>query len=153
MAPLPNNPSVDMDAETAADLAVRFSDLLRREPLLFVHLNRLVGNRWEEFEVGFADIVLDIAFATGEQRLSLSAIHQKCPDLSQAAVDACEHAFIQACFQILPLHAAAMVAEPANRIAKLFKNALFSKGKSNSAAASEKLLAAADEALRVGALH
>lgn len=30
MAPLPNNPSVDLDAETTSKLAARFSDLLRR---------------------------------------------------------------------------------------------------------------------------
>lgn len=153
MANLPNNPSVDLDAETAKALAVCFSDLLRREPLLFGHLNRLVGNKWEEFETSLTRFVLDIAFATGEQRLSLRNIHQQCPDLSRDALSACEFAFIRACFQTFPLHAAATLAEPATRLVKLFEDALFTKEEANSAATRERLLAVADDALRIGALH
>lgn len=151
MPPLLHDPSIFLDECTLHEIVLELSDRLRRHPRLRTPLDRVVGNRWHEFEDDFATFLSELTWLSGQQGGGIVALFEAFPDLGPEHVaDACE-VFMEAVLTVLPLHAAAAMTELAERVCDLALRALRPSSKLAVAIPLAERLKDADYALRVGA--
>ncbi|WP_157089725.1 hypothetical protein [Bosea sp. WAO] len=151
MATLVLDPSIFVDDDILRDIAESLSERLRRHRRLRGGLDRIIGNRWQEFEDDFARFLGALLFQTGEHGGAIVALHEAFPALEPDHVrDACE-VFMEAALEVLPFHAAASLSELSEHVGALVLRALEPATSAAAAVPLAQRLNEAEEALRLGA--
>ncbi len=121
---LPHDPSIYLDESTVSELVIDFSMRLRRNAALRTVLNRLVGNRWLEFEQGFGRICESILLQQEMEEDLIDVFFAHFDALSADDLAEAGGVFLDACLASLPLHAAASVNELFEKAAEVLYTAL-----------------------------
>ena len=151
MAALVLDPSIFVDDEILHEIVQSLSERLRRHAGLRSGLDRVIGNRWEEFERDFAHFLGALLEQTGDHGGGIVALHQNFPALQPQHVrDACE-VFMEAALEVLPFHAAASLSELSEHVGALVLRALEPATTAAAAMPLALRLNEAEEALRAGA--
>lgn len=139
------------DADSLHEIVTLLSDRLRSHPRLRGALDRIVGNRWQEFEEGLEQFLSALMARTGDHGGGILALYEAFPELTPAHVmDACD-LFMETAMTVLPLHSAASLAELSDSIGELVLKALQPGGGPLAALPLAGRLREVDEALRSGA--
>ena len=151
MATLVLDPSIFVDDDILHEIVQSLSERLRRHRRLRGGLDKVIGNRWQEFEEGFARFLGALLLQTGEQGGGIVALHEVFPELAPDHVrDACE-VFMQAALEVLPFHAAASLSELSEHVGALVLRALEPATEAAAAMPLARRLSEAEAALRAGA--
>lgn len=151
MAALLLDPSIFVDDEILHEIVQSLSERLRRHAGLRSGLDRVIGNRWEEFERDFAHFLGALLEQTGDHGGGIVALHQSFSALQPQHVrDACE-VFMEAALEVLPFHAAASLSELSEHVGALVLRALEPATTTAAAMPLALRLNEAEEALRAGA--
>lgn len=151
MAALLLDPSIFVDDEILHDIVRSLSERLRRHARLRCGLDRIIGNRWEEFEQDFARFLGALLLQSGEQGGGIVALHESFPELRPEHVrDACE-VFMEAALEVMPFHAAASLSELSEHVGGLVLRALEPPTEAAAALPLARRLSEAEAALRAGA--
>lgn len=151
MATLVLDPSIFVDDDILHEIVQSLSERLRRHRRLRGGLDRIIGNRWQEFEDSFARFLGALLLQTGEQGGGIVALYEAFPELEPDHVrDACE-VFMEAALEVLPFHAAASLSELSEHVGALVLRALEPATAAAAAMPLARRLSEAEEALRAGA--
>lgn len=121
---LPHDPSIFIEEDTILELVAEFSDRLRRSQQLRPIFDRLVGNRWLDFEEQMAAFWTRVLLqAPTDPRQIDEAVHAVAT-LGANDITALAAVWLDACLSVFPLHAAASVTELAERIERVIHTAL-----------------------------
>lgn len=139
------------DADSLHEIVVVLSDRLRSHPRLRHALDRIVGNRWQEFEEGLERFLAALMARTGYHGGGILALYEAFPELTPAhVVDACD-LFMETAMTVLPMHAAASLAELSDSIGELVLQALRPAAGPLTSVSLARRIQEAEEALRLGA--
>jgi hypothetical protein len=108
---LPHDPSVYVDEQIIGELVASFSDRLRASVSLRGTLNDMVGNHWPQFEEALTCACQDVMLQEPLRQDLFEAVLDSLWRLSTADLVAIRDLFLDASLAVLPLHAAASVAE------------------------------------------
>ncbi len=108
---MPLDPSVYIDDTIIADLSEELSHQLRMDRRLRPILDRLVGNQWYEFEIGFENFWRAVVLQTGGHAEYVDAVSIHFSELTPEDVRTISDVFLEACLKAVPLHTAARFAE------------------------------------------
>jgi hypothetical protein len=111
MSFLPHDPSVYVDEQIIGELVVSFSDGLRASVSLRGALNDTVGNYWPQFEEALTCACRSVMLQEPLRQDLVEAVLDSLWRLSTADLVAIRDLFLDASLAVLPLHAAASVAE------------------------------------------
>ncbi len=151
MATLVLDQSIFVDDDILREIVQSLSERLRRHRRLRGGLDRVIGNRWEEFEQAFGHFLGALLLQTGEQGGGIIALHEAFPELAPDHVrDACE-VFMEAALEVLPFHAAASLSELSEHVGALVLHALEPSTAQAAAIPLDRRLREAEETLRAGA--
>ena len=139
-----------LDEDSLHDVVVALSDRLRAHPCLRRPLDRIIGNRWFEFEHDLAHFIAALGARTGDHGGGLAALFDAFPELKPEHVADARDLFVEAALAVLPLHAAASLSGLADTVCDLVLRALCPTAKS-SATPLPLRIGQAEEALRIGA--
>jgi len=140
-----------LDEDSLRDVVVAFSERLRAHPRLRSPLDRIVGNRWHDFEVGLAHFLDALIARTGDHGGGLLALYEAFPELASEHVADARDLFLETALAVLPLHAAASLSGLADSVCDLALRALRPPTGAASATPLAHRIRDAEEALRVGA--
>ncbi len=119
MPHLPNDTSVYLDEDMIHDLVTAFSDLLRRNRELRPWLDRTIGNRWYDFEQGFAELMTRTLWDFGDDTNPLATLFADTPCPTTEEIELVCDQFVEACLIAAPLHAAALTAETVRTLIRI----------------------------------
>lgn len=123
---LPHDPSIFVEDETVAELVAAFSDRLRRSEQLRPMLKRLVGNSWWAFEEQIAAFWMRVLLQAPTDPCQVDEALTAVATLEPDEVSTLSSIWLEACLAVFPFHAAASVAELAERIERVVQTALAS---------------------------
>lgn len=148
---LPHDPSIFIEEDTIPELVAEFSDRLRRSRQLRPVFDRLVGNRWLDFEEQIAAFWTRVLLQDPTDPRQIDEAFRAAAVLGADDVATLAAIWLDACLAVFPFHAAASVTELAERIERVIHTAL------ESARAAEDGGIAAFEAaratLKAGAIY
>jgi truncated hemoglobin YjbI len=121
---LPHDPSIFIEEDTISELVAAFSERLRRSSRLRPLFDRLVGNRWLEFEEQIAAFWTQVLLQFPTDPRQIDAAFHAAASLDGDDVEALAAVWLDACLAVFPLHAAASVTELAERIERVIHTAL-----------------------------
>jgi hypothetical protein len=129
---MPLDPSIYIDDSVIGDLVDELSYRLRKDPHLRPLLDRLVGNRWLEFEIGFARFWRAVVLQTGSHAEYVALVSIHFPDLNPEDVRRLSDIFLEASLAAVPLHAAACFSEISDAALSALGSALREEGQARS---------------------
>lgn len=124
MPGLPHAPSIYLDDEDLDALCRDVSERLRRHRRLRPLLDRLVGNRWEDFEAELGTVLGASLFQTGGINVDLSWLSELHDEIGTDEIEAVREVFLDACLTGLPLYAAAAVNDIGDHLGELIADLL-----------------------------
>jgi truncated hemoglobin YjbI len=133
---MPLDPSIYIDDNVIADLVDELSYRLRMDRKLRPVLDKLVGNQWHEFEIGFAEFWRSVVLQTGDHTQHVATASVRFAELTPEDVSAISDVFLEASLRSVPLHTAARFAE----ISEIALSALNSALRSDDRERSDRLL-------------
>ncbi len=148
---LPHDPSIFIDEDTIPELVEELSLRLRRNPLLRPVFDRLVGNRWYDFEQELTAFWLQILLQEGGHENAVEAAFGAGDRFEAEHIREACTVFLESSLAVLPFHAAASFTELAERIADVLIEAVGPKGLP--AATRRKRLLEAETILKAGAIY
>ena len=140
-----------LDEDSLHDVVATLSERLRAHPLLRRPLDRVVGNRWSEFEHDLAHFLAALSARTGDHGGGLAALFEAFPELAPEHVADARDLFVESALAVLPLHAAASLSDVADRVCDLALRALHPRPGETGAMPLSARIDEAEEALRIGA--
>jgi hypothetical protein len=124
MPGLPHAPSIYLDDEDLGALCREVSERLRRHQRLRSLLDRLIGNRWEDFEAGLGTVLGASLFETGGVDIDLSWLSEFRDEIGAPEIEAVREVFLDACLIGFPLYAASAVNDIGDRLGELIGDML-----------------------------
>ncbi|SIR35882.1 hypothetical protein [Bosea sp. TND4EK4] len=140
-----------LDEDSLHDVVAVLSERLRAHPRLRRPLDRVVGNRWAEFEHDLTHFIAALSARTGDHGGGLAALFDAFPELAPEHVADARDLFVESALAILPLHAAASLSDLADSVCDLTLRALRLQSSETSAIPLPRRISEAEEALRIGA--
>jgi hypothetical protein len=140
-----------LDEDSLRDIILAFSERLRAHARLRSPLDRIVGNRWYDFEVGLEHFLTALIARTGDHGGGLLALYEAFPALAPEHVTDARDLFMETALTILPLHAAASLSELADSVCDLALRALNPETGTAITMPLACRIREAEEALRIGA--
>lgn len=145
------DPALGLDEDALLDVVVALSERLRAHPNLRRPLDRVIGNRWADFELGLAHFLTAARARTGNHGGGLSAVFDAFPELTPEHVSDARDLFVETALAALPLHAAASLSDLADRVCDLALYALRPLPGGPSTVPLNQRIRQAEEMLRLGA--
>jgi hypothetical protein len=139
------------DEDSLHDVVATLSERLRAHPRLRRPLDRVVGNRWSEFEHDLMHFIAALGARTGDHGGGLAALFEAFPDLAPEHVTDARDLFVETALTVLPLHTAASLSDIADRVCDLALRALRPLPGETSSMPLSHRISEAEEALRIGA--
>jgi truncated hemoglobin YjbI len=121
---LPHDPSILIEEDTIAELVAEFSDRLRRSQRLRPLFDRLVGNRWLDFEEQIAAFWTRVLLQDPTDPRQVDEALHAVAGLGADDIAALAAIWLESCLAVFPFHAAASVTELAERIERVIQTAL-----------------------------
>ncbi|SDH07640.1 hypothetical protein [Bosea robiniae] len=140
-----------LDEDSLHDVVATLSERLRAHSGLRRPLDRVVGNRWSEFEHDLAHFIAALGARTGDHGGGLAAVFAAFPELAPEHVIDARDLFAEAALAVLPLHAAASLSELTDRVCDLALRALRPQPGQDVTMPLSHRISEAEEALRIGA--
>lgn len=142
--------ALGLDEDSLQDVVVALSERLRAHPRLRRPLDRIVGNRWDDFEIGLAHFLTALLRRTGDHGGGLLALYEAFPELAAEHVADARDLFMETAFAVLPLYAAASLLELADGVCDLAVRALCSQREADCTVPLIHRIREADQVLRIG---
>lgn len=139
-----------LDEDSLHDVVIALSERLRAHPRLRHPLDRIVGNRWSDFEQGLQHFLAALGARTGDHGGGLAAAFEAFPQLTPEHVADLRDLFVETALAVLPLHAAAGLSELADRVCDLALRALCPPPGRASTVPLARRISEAEDALRIG---
>lgn len=108
-----------LDEDSLCDFVVILSERLRAHPRLRGPLDRVIGNRWSEFELDLTHFIAALGARTGDHGGGLVALFEAFPELAPEHVAEVRDLLVETALAVLPLHAAASLSDITDRICDL----------------------------------
>jgi hypothetical protein len=143
--------ALGLDEDSLHDVVVILSERLRAHPRLRRPLDRVVGNRWSEFERDLTHFITALSARTGDHGGGLAVLFEAFPELAPEHVADARDLFVESALAVLPLHAAASLSDLADSICDLALRALCPQAGREGAKPLSLRVGEAEEALRIGA--
>ena len=143
--------ALGLDEDSLHDVVVILSERLRAHPRLRRPLDRVVGNRWSEFEHDLAHFLAALSARTGDHGGGLAALFEAFPELAPVHVADARDLFVESALAVLPLHAAASLSDLAENICDLALRALRPLPGETGVTPLSLRIEKAEETLRIGA--
>ena len=140
-----------LDEDSLHDVVAALSERLRAHPRLRRPLDRIIGNRWSEFEHDLAHFIAALGARTGDHGGGLAALFEAFPELAPEHVADARDLFVETALTVLPLHAAASLSDLADRVCDLALRALCPQAGQADALPLSLRIGKAEEILRIGA--
>ena len=139
-----------LDEDSLHDVVATLSERLRAHPRLRRPLDRVVGNRWAEFEHDLTHFIAALGARTGDHGGGLAALFEAFPELAPEHVVDVRDLCVETALAILPLHADASLSDLADSVCDLTLRALRPPPSETSAMPLARRISAAEDALRIG---
>lgn len=136
--------------DSLRDVVATLSERLRAHPRLRRPLDRVVGNRWSEFEHDLTHFIAVIGGRTGDHGGGLAALFEAFPELTPEHVADARDLFIDSALAVLPLHAAASLSDLADGVCDLALSILCPRTRQEGAMPLSLRISRAEEVLRIG---
>lgn len=143
--------ALGVDEDGLREVVVTLSERLRAHPRLRRPLDRVIGNRWSEFEGGLAHFLAALSARTGDHGGGLLTLYEAFPELNPELVSDARDLFVETALAVLPLHAAASLSDLADRVCDLVLQALNPRPGKASTVPLKRRIEQAEEVLRIGA--
>lgn len=140
-----------LDEDSLRDVVATLCERLCAHPRLRRPLDRVVGNRWLEFENDLTHFIAALGARTGDHGGGLAALFHAFPELTPEHVADARDLFVESALAVLPLHAAASLSDMADRVCDLALRTLSPQPDDSRARPLSIRIIEAEEALQIGA--